>query len=697
MTVASPDARADKHRKAMAAKSRQQSKDVAEIGSPPDRDQKFWDRYRLDLHAFLAEVFPHSTGRSPFSEDHKRIIRLTEETILDGGLQLNEMFRGGAKSSITEGAAIWSAGYGHRAFFVPIGATDEAAQQSIDSIQMEFETNDLLMALFPAVCHAARALEGVAQRAGKQTIDGVLTNIEWTTARCVLPTYKGFEGSGAIIWPRSITAKGIRGMRFKRPDGVYQRPDFVMLDDFQTDESAQSPAQNRKLLKTIRRTILRLGGHDKPLACVCNATPIEPDDAVEQLVADRAWRSVKVPILKGYSKAHDTLWLEDYYNLRTNFREGDKGAMKNAHAEATAFYDAHRNEMDAGAEATWPTLYNEHEISAIQHAYNILIEIGPEAFEAECMLRPVREKTGLQRLTVDQICAKQSQYARGIVPPQCTLLTMFTDVHPSILYWMVWAWEPNRTGYLIDYGTFPDQKRRYFAHLNHPVRLQKIFPRCDDPSRVYQGLRAHLDGHDGLQHRGIMTREWMRTDGVPMGIGQSPVDANGREEDAIMRALVASPHKATLYPSFGKGVTCKQAPMHGWPQARKHPKDGPEWFTTKAAAGKPRGVMHDTNYWGAEFHRALALPDGSRGALYLYKAPAGDHRMVAEHWLSQPVREVTVESRTVYEFGEPNGDNHFYDTAVGCLVAASRGGATTMEAPPQPPRKRQRVKYAEGF
>jgi hypothetical protein len=32
-----------------------------------------------------------------------------------------------------------------------------------------------------------------------------------------------------------------------------------------------------------------------------------------------------------------------------------------------------------------------------------------------------------------------------------------------MLFYAVCAWEPDFTGYVIDYGTFPDQKRRYFT------------------------------------------------------------------------------------------------------------------------------------------------------------------------------------------------------------------------------------------
>ncbi len=681
---------ADDHRNRMAAKSRAKSKLVAEIDHPPERNWVRWEQYQFDLHGFLSECFPMSTGLWPFSKDHRRMIECIQDSILHGGQDLNEVFRGGAKSSITEGSAIWAGGYGHRDFFVPIGATDEAAQQSLDSIQREFLTNEHLMEVFPAACHAARALEGVAQRAKKQTMGGAPTMIEWTTARCVLPTYEGFEGSGAIIWPRSITAKGLRGMRFKRPDGTLARPDFVMLDDSQTDETAASRRQTDKLEKTIRKTVLRLAGHNKQLACVANLTPIEPGDLVDRFKKDRLWRTNHIPILKSFSKAHETHWLGPYADLMMSASDDDKESRRKAFAKATEYYKANQRVMDAGAVPSWPHCFAEHEISAIQHAYNLLLELGEGAFMSECMLKPPREQTGLKKLTFEEFCAKQSEYGRGIVPPDATVLTCKVDVHPELLYWELWAFAPKFTGYCVDYGCFPEQPRRHFAHANPPRPLSSVFKGCDDDSRITQGLRALL--HGGEDRVGLMHMAWTPKGAKPLKIVKCPVDANGQANEAVTSFINASPFRGVLYPEFGKGVLCRQAPMDQWPKARAQPHSGPGWFYTDT---NPIGVMYDANAWKTRFHRGFSLPTGSQGALYLYKAKPTEHRMFVEHCLAEPSREVTRDKRIVHEFDEPKSgdDNHMFDVGVGCMVAASTAGITNLTPQAQRPRKRRKVTY----
>ena len=53
---------------------------------------------------------------------------------------------------------------------------------------------------------------------------------------------------------------------------------------------------------------------------------------------------------------------------------------------------------------------------------------------------------------------------------------MFIDVQKSLLFYVVCAWDDDFTGYVIDYGTWPDQRRRYFALSDANPTLQQKFP-----------------------------------------------------------------------------------------------------------------------------------------------------------------------------------------------------------------------------
>lgn len=682
---------AERQRQAKSLYSRRVASETAEIGPPPKRKPYLYKKYRHNLLAFLQECFPHSTGISPFSESHKRAILRIQQIILGGGLELRIVYRGWAKSTIAENAAIWAAGYGHRSFFVLIGADAPAAKIALDSIQSEFETNPRLMAIFPEACWPAQKLEGVPQRAGKQTINGDLTHIQWTTERCVLPTVKGFRGSGAIIQPRGITCN-VRGLRFKRPDGRQARPDFVMIDDPQTDSSARSNTQVEALLKILNSTILRLGDHRKQMACVINATVIEPDDMIDRLSSRKdfpAWRTERTPMLLSFAKEHETLWLGDYASIRTTHDPEDDNAREAAQRAATEYYRTRREAMDFGAKASWEHCYDETtEISAIQHAYNILIDTGEAAFMAECQNEPYRDIADISVLTATEISSKISGYRRGEVPLECEALTAFIDVQGNLLYWLVAAWSADFGGYVIDYGSYPDQKgRKYFTLKDARRTLRRVHRGIDEEGSIYAGLDALTQD--------ILAREWQRTDGAAMRIGLCLIDANWGGTTSLVKSFCRqSQHANVIMPSHGRGVKASAAPISGW-RFQKGQRPGREWLISKPQGRDIRSVTYDTNYWKKRLHDSLSVSQGGKGALMLFKAGTQDHRMIADHLTSESPTKTESGGRTVYEWNcPPHQENHLFDCAVGSMVAASMLG---IERPEDRPvariTRRKKVEY----
>jgi hypothetical protein len=187
---------------------------ATEIGSPPD-DFRLYDRYRTNLARFAAECFELT------DEGHRQAAKRLERAIFGRVVDV-----GTTPRPMVVAASIWAAGFGYRHFTVPRTTTKAAARALLDDIKFEFETNEKLLFVFPEACYAARALEGIPQRAAAQQIDGQRTRIEWSTRRCVLPTIAGFVGSAAVIWPRSIR-DGISSLKFRRPDGAHATPDLI--------------------------------------------------------------------------------------------------------------------------------------------------------------------------------------------------------------------------------------------------------------------------------------------------------------------------------------------------------------------------------------------------------------------------------------------------------------------------------------
>jgi hypothetical protein len=57
---------------------------------------------------------------------------------------------------------------------------------------------------------------------------------------------------------------------------------------------------------------------------------------------------------------------------------------------ANAYYKAHRAELDEGAEVLSASIRERGEVSAVQHAMNLLLRLGPDTFSTEYQMKPIR-------------------------------------------------------------------------------------------------------------------------------------------------------------------------------------------------------------------------------------------------------------------------------------------------------------------
>lgn len=181
-------------------RSRDRTRAGSDIGEiPPVANPARRESCRLDLELFLTTYFPNSTGLSPFSPDHKRVIARIQGCVINGGRFTNAVYRGFAKSTISENAILWATLYGHRKFCAIFAGEGKLADRASNSCKMELSDNELLYEDFPEVCHAVRALEGKTQRCASQTFNGEKTHIKWQADATVMPSIPGSVSSGSII------------------------------------------------------------------------------------------------------------------------------------------------------------------------------------------------------------------------------------------------------------------------------------------------------------------------------------------------------------------------------------------------------------------------------------------------------------------------------------------------------------------
>ena len=636
-------------------------RDIGEL--PPVEDAGRKEACRLNFRLFCETYFPEVYALN-WSEDHLRAISKIEQAVLKGGLFALAMSRGSGKSSLTETAAIWAMLYGHREFVVIVGASESAALEILDSIKTELEVNEHLAADFPEVMFPIRCLDGIANRCAGQLYLGERTRITWTSSEIVLPTIKNAPSSGVLVRVAGITGR-VRGMKYKKPDGRTIRPEFVIIDDPQTSESAGSVEQTRKRVRVLAGDILGLAGPGKKISGIMPCTVIRPGDMAEQIL-DKSkhpeWNGERCKMLYQFPR-NEELW-NRYADLRA-----DELREKGTFEKATAFYAAHQTEMDEGAVVSWPARYNYDEISAIQHAMNLKLT-DEAAFWAEYQNDPLPEDLGTEeQLTVDGVANKLNGHSSKCVPVSANHLTMFIDVQKSLLFYVVCAWDDDFTGYVIDYGTWPDQRRRYFALSDANPTLQQKFPHAGLEGCLYGGLKSLTEDY--------LSREFTRDDGAAMKIERCLIDANwGQSTEVVYQFCREARFANVILPSHGKYIGASSKPMSEYKKAVGD-RVGHNWRMPNIRGKRAvRHVIFDTNYWKSFIASRLLTSMGDRGCLSLWGRETERHILFAEHLTAEYRVKTEGRGRRVDEWKmRPEAhDNHWFDGLVGCAVAASMSG-----------------------
>ena len=641
----------------------------------PVRRQEAMESYAV----FCEQYFPQSYTL-PWSKYHRSAAEKIQRAVTSGGLFAFAMPRGSGKTTMCEWAVLWAVLSGRSPYCVLVGASEAAAERRLRNIKTQLSLNGLLLEDFPAECYPIRKLEHSARRAEGQKYKGRATLIEWKSKMVTLAWIPEelAAGSGARIDAFGLTGE-IRGLNFTRPDGKIQRPTLAICDDPQTRESAKSPAQSHTRERTMAGDIAYLAGPGEPIACVVPCTVIYEGDLADQLL-----NRDKHPEFQGERSAMveafpDNMELCDKYQdiMQTELRSDGKLD------KATKYYKRNRKKMDAGAEVSWPERHRADELSGIQHAMNLRIR-DEAAFWAECQNQPMAEAADVEACSADEIQAKTSGFKRLEIPGNCGTLTCMIDVQGSLLYWLLAAWDPQFSGYVIDYGSWPEQGRAYYTLASARKTLKRAYA-GDDEAVIYQGIQELLER--------IIGREYKRDDGATIRVARCMVDANwGGTSQLVNLALRQSQYAPVCTPSYGRGIKASHRPISQWQQS-VGANAGPEWVPTKAKGNQLVGVVYDVNYWKKRTLDALKLAKGGRGSLSLFKEKPQTHRILADHIGSEIPKRVEHDGRTVYEWAhKPTQDNHLWDCLVGSMVAASLAGVSTHKEKEEPRQRRRRIR-----
>ena len=259
---------------------------------------------------FVNTYFPHYVRSPEKSLLHKFLFSRLPE-ILRSSEGINEATaapRGEAKSTlVTQLFTLWCVVTGRKHYAVIVMDSIDQAYPMLEAIKAELEFNPRLKTDFPEACGQGRVWQaGTAVTANEVKIQ--------------------VAGSG----------KKLRGLRH----GPY-RPDLAVLDDIENDEQVRNPEQRDKLETWLKKAVLALGGAGQKFDVIYIGTILHYDSVLNRTLNNPFWHATKFKAMLEWPDRMDLwdIWEELYRNDGAEVAE--------------AFYQAHKDEMERGAQTSW--------------------------------------------------------------------------------------------------------------------------------------------------------------------------------------------------------------------------------------------------------------------------------------------------------------------------------------------------------
>lgn len=659
----------EKHKARTARRQLEQTRAAQEIGPlPAVVDQSRRDACEFNPERFLLTYFPEAFSLA-FGENHHQLIAECKRAVTERRLQAVAMPRGSGKTTICELLCLWAILYGHSRFILFVHANEEKSIEALSHIKDEIELNNTLLADFPEVCYPVRKLDRRTNKARGQLLNGLPTRIVWKDDEIRLPTVAGSVCSGSIIVSAGL-GSAVRGANKRAANGQRLRPDFLLIDDPQTDQSAKSREECDIRIGIIVNGLLGVFGPEDQPAGLVPCTVLRKGDVADTLLNRELhpkFHGIRFRMLYGETQRLD-LWLQ-YYDLLKTAEKDDREPT-----EAHELFVANRVEMEAGMRAGWPAR-TLGRLSPIQLAMELWLE-DPDYFFREMQNDPQDAQQESEAfLRADDIAVKVNNYQRQQAPQFVSQVTAHIDVQGKMLFYMVCGWGEDFTGQVMEYGTWPRQRLTHFtARHAQPTMIEEL------ATLGHVGLSLETSIYRGLDvlFRQLATTKFHRVDGVELRPAIIGVDANNWGK-IIKQACTESPFAGGLLPMHADYIGPNETPIS---QFRQQPGEtmGDEWLI-KAKGGVQYGKF-DVNHWKTFAGRRLATPHPNPGSLTIYGPEGTRHHLLGRH-LDSELRNPTQGKRIVDEWKIRPGEteNHWWDTLVGCCVLASMRGCKISAAP----------------
>lgn len=321
--------------------------DDLEVSVDVSISREIIEKCRTDLELFCRTFFPRIFN-SEFCEFHKEVFNSLQEYVMD---RKNEKYffvraapRGHGKSQLMSfGFPIWSVCYGYAKNILIVSDTTDQATQFVMAIRDEFEENELLQEAFGNLCGTK-----------------VWANSKIQTSNKIQIVAKG-------------AGQKLRGIKYR-----HYRPDVIIVDDLENDESVETEAQRQKLLNWFQKALIPCGSTTEKIIYI--GTILNYESLLNKILTApeySMWNRKKYQAVIEFSKS--PLW-EQWEKILT---DSDK---ENSSEEAKAFFNENREEMLNDAKVLW-------EDKQPDYYYDLMVMrlMNPEAFDSEYQNDPISE------------------------------------------------------------------------------------------------------------------------------------------------------------------------------------------------------------------------------------------------------------------------------------------------------------------
>ncbi|MDO4583378.1 MAG: hypothetical protein Q4D62_04665 [Planctomycetia bacterium] len=527
-----------KKRAADLERIHEETKTANEIGEIPFKTIN-WERRlacKNDQMLFEKTYLP-TICEKPNADYHIILAERIAETIQNGGRQAILLPRGGGKTMKCRSGAAHGILYGRIRWGYNLSANEQQAKETMETLKTWFSKNPILLEDFPEICFPLSILgtKHTGSVVRSQTFQGVKTNVVWGNEefRCpslILPedvalwyqehdpesvkkvvldpsqpeNYFWIPTSSYAIFSSQGIQSGIRGGNVTHPQTLASiRPNFVILDDIQNDQTAASMVSVSKLEGIINNAVSYLAKPGEPIALLMPCTVIESDDLADTYGDPEKkpeWRGIRVPMITQWPKGMDNvvisqetetakLWLEYAEIRRKSLRK--HGDIR----DATEFYKTHQTLMDEGFTVSWDARFYPNEVSAIQHAMNLRFS-NHQSFLSNMQQVGKNVLTATeQKIRWSDFCEKMADYDKGTVPADTQRLVAYIDIQAEYFAYVVLAVSFDLSCcFIADYGTFPDFKMANYRRRQ--ANSWRLLTKSYMAARMLPGSREKLNIDD---------------------------------------------------------------------------------------------------------------------------------------------------------------------------------------------------------